>query len=400
MIVKGRGPIVQYMVPCLLALYGAGVAVTAQAAQQTQTAAWHRQFEQAAAQMRTGHFTEAIPLLGQLLAEGDTGYPVRFNLALCDVGTGDYAAAFIELHQLQKAGDDTAPMHNLLAQAYLGQGRRGPAWEQIQAAARMAPKDERMFALLMDACTSHDDYALGLRVASLGLAVLPGSARLHYGKALFLAQLDRLDEAHPEFALAAKLGAGTDIGALASVQSSLYDDEYASAAAMARAAIAAGHGSAEMQTLLGDVLLQGGAAPGEPAFEEARKVLEAAAAQRPQDATTQIALGSSVSAGKRLGAGDTASGGRASAGARQSGCLYEAGGCLPAAWQDCGSAGVHPKTGCTASVEASGSNETCPSSKRPATPGLRANVYNLVRIIYVGNQDLSRVASAKRLRSF
>ena len=278
------------MAAVTLALSLPGAAFSRQPAQKT--AAWHRQFEQAAAQMQTAHFAKAIPILRHLLAEGDTGYPVRFNLALCEVGTGDYAAAVLQLRQLQKAGEDTAPMHNLLAQAYLGEGLRGPAWEQIQAAARRAPTDERMFALLMDACTSHDDYALGLRTAFLGLTTLPDSARLHYGNALFLAELDRLEEARPEFALAAKLGAGTDIGALASVQSSLYDDKYAAAAATARAAIAAGHGSAQMLTLLGDVLLQGGAAPGESSFEEARKALEAAATERPQDATTQIALGS------------------------------------------------------------------------------------------------------------
>jgi predicted Zn-dependent protease len=261
-------------------------------AEARQASAWHRDFEQAAARMQTAHFADAIPILRRLIANGDTGYPVRVNLALCDVGTGDDAAAVLQLLELQKAGTDTAPMHNLLAQAYLGEGLAGPAWEQIQAAARMAPTDERMFALLMDACTSHDDYALGLKVASLGLATLPDSARLRYGKALFLARLDRLDEARPEFALAARLGAGTDIGALASVQSSLYDDRYAAAAATARAVVAEGHGSPEMLALLGDVLLQGGAAPGQPAFAEARNALEAAAAQRPQDATTQIALGS------------------------------------------------------------------------------------------------------------
>jgi predicted Zn-dependent protease len=257
-----------------------------------QQTAWHQDFEKAAAWMQTAHFAEAMPILRQLVAAGDRGYPVRFNLALCDVGTGEYADAVVQLNELLKAGIDTAPMHNLLAQAYLGEGLHEAAWEQIQRAARMAPTDERMFALLMDACTSHNDYALGLRVASLGLTTLPDSARLHYGNALFLARLDRLDEARPEFARAAKLGTGTDIGALASVQSSLYDDRYAAAAATARAAIAAGDGSAEMLALLGDVLLQGGAAPGQPAFAEARTALESAAAKRPQDATTQIALGS------------------------------------------------------------------------------------------------------------
>jgi predicted Zn-dependent protease len=241
--------------------------------------------------MQSGKFAEASPILRRLVDEGDTSYPVRFNLALCDLGTARYSEAIGQLRQLELGGADTAPMHNLMAQADVGQALLPEAWAQVQLAARMEPTNERMFALLMDACASHDDYKLGLRIANLGLETLPNSARLHYGKALFLAELDRLGEGRPEFALAASLGAGTDIGVLASVQSELYDDRYAAAAATARAAIGAGHGSPEILTLLGTVLLQGGAAPGQPAFEEARRALESAAAQRPQDATTQMALG-------------------------------------------------------------------------------------------------------------
>lgn len=255
------------------------------------TAAWHQAFAQAVRWMQSGDFPAALPILRRLVDAGDTSYPVRFNLALCELGAARYAEAIVQLQQLEQDGTDTAAMHNLMAQADIGQALLPEAWAQAQIAERMAPTDERMFALLMDACTNHDDYGLGLRIANLGLETLPDSARLHYGNALFLAELDRLGEARPEFMLAASLGAGSDIGVLASVQSDLYDDRYVAAAATARSAIAAGHGSPEIRTLLGTVLLQGGAAPGQPAFEEARRALESAAAQRPQDATTQMALG-------------------------------------------------------------------------------------------------------------
>lgn len=240
---------------------------------------------------RNAQFAEAIPHLGRAVRGGAEEYPSVFNLALCYVGTGQYDAALTQLRDLQKDGYNTAAVNNLLAQTYLGKTQSEEAWAAIREAARLAPLDEQMYALLADACTDHYDYGLGLKVAELGLQSLPASARLHYERAVFLARLDRLDEAKPEFAKAAKLGFGSDVGTLAAVQASLYDDRFDAAAATARAAIASGHRSAQMLTLLGDVLLQGGAVPGESGFEEARKALEAAVAEQPGSSTAQIGLG-------------------------------------------------------------------------------------------------------------
>lgn len=240
---------------------------------------------------RAARFQEAIPHLKLVVDRGDAGYAAEFNLALCYLGTRQYAAGISHLRQLQARGDDSAAVNNLLAQSYLGEGQRQQAWAAMLASARLTPKDERMYAFLADACTDHYDYALGLRVAELGLKALPDSPRLHYERAVFLARLDRLGEAGPEFARAERLGRGTDIGYLAAVQAKLYEDKFAEAAAAARASIAAGQRNARMLTLLGDVLLKGGAVPGETDFEEARKALEAAVAMQPGYSTARIALG-------------------------------------------------------------------------------------------------------------
>ena len=236
---------------------------------------------------RAARFAEAIPHLQR----SGSGYAARFNLALCYLGTRQYAAAIAQLRELQVRGDDTAAVNTVLAQAYLGERHPQEAWTAMLASARLTPKDERMYAFLADACTDHYEYALGLRVADLGLRALPDSARLHYERAVFLARLDRLDEARPEFARAERLGRGTDIGYLAAVQASLYDDRFAEAATEARAAIKAGQRNAQTLTLLGDVLLKGGAVPGEAGFEEAREALGAAVAMQPEYSTARIALG-------------------------------------------------------------------------------------------------------------
>ena len=75
---------------------------------------------------------------------------------------------------------------------------------------------------MADACTDHHAYDMGLRVVDQGLQQLPQSARLHYERALFLARLDRLEEAKPEFDRAAQIAPGTYIADLALVQKRLY----------------------------------------------------------------------------------------------------------------------------------------------------------------------------------
>lgn len=125
----------------------------------------------------------------------------------------------------------------------------------------------------------------------LGLRQLPGSARLHYERAVFLARLDRLEEAKPEFQIASKLAPGSDIAYLALIQENLYVDNLPQALLLAREGIKAGHRDYQMLSLLGTVLLHSGAAPGQPEFTEARHALEASVAQQPSYSTSQIALG-------------------------------------------------------------------------------------------------------------
>ncbi len=238
-----------------------------------------------------GQFAAAIPLLRAAQTGGASAYAAGFNLALCYVGTGRYGDAIAQLQSLQGMGRNTAAVNNLMAQAYLGEGDLQKAWASIQEAARLAPTDEKMYALLLNACTDHYAYALGLQVSDLGLTALPGSARLHYERAMLLARLDRLDEAKPEFAKAAQLDPGGDIGYLALVQERLYEDRLPEALDLARKAVNAGHRDYQMLSLLGTVLMFSGAAPASPEFAEARSALEASVSERGDYSTSQIALG-------------------------------------------------------------------------------------------------------------
>jgi len=248
---------------------------------------------------RQGLLREAIPHLLSARRGGADEYASSVNLAICYVGTGSYQDAAAILDGLRSAGHNTATVNNLRMQAYLGEGLAPQAIQAFEQAASQSPKDEKLYDYAADACNDHRDYELGLRMVGRGLAELPDSARLHYERAMFLAELDRLAEAKPEFARAAALAPRSYIGYLARIQDALYDDRYPEAIRLLRQGIQIGDGDSRLLSLLGAVLLRQGAAPGTPEFAEAQAALEKSAAARPDDSATQIALGKLYLAGGR-----------------------------------------------------------------------------------------------------
>jgi len=240
---------------------------------------------------RQGRFKEAIPFLLKAQSRTHTDYVAGFNLALCYLGVGDFKQAIANLNELHDGGYNTAAVNNLLSQAYVGNGQSERAFQALEEASRQTPKDEKLYAFVADACTDHYVYDLGLRVVDLGLRQLPDSARLHYERAVFLARLDRFEEAEPEFVMASKLAPGSDLSYLALIQEKLYEDKLSDALSLAHEGIKAGHRDYQMLSLLGTVLMHAGAVPGQPEFAEARVALETSVALCPAYSTSQIALG-------------------------------------------------------------------------------------------------------------
>jgi tetratricopeptide (TPR) repeat protein len=249
------------------------------------------EFQAGADLTRQGRLQDAIPHLLAAQKAGSDSYATNVNLGICYVGLGRYKEAIAALESLRTSGYRTGVVENLLTQAYLGDGQMKAAMETFQQAASLTPKDEKLYAFVADACTDHQAYDLGLHVTDVGLQQLPDSARLHYERALFLARLDRLEEAKPEFDRAAQLGPGSYVADLALVQKRLYDDDYKGAILLLHEVVKDGHRDPQTLSLLGTVLMQAGAAPGEPEFAEAKAVLEESAGGRPDYSATQIALG-------------------------------------------------------------------------------------------------------------
>jgi predicted Zn-dependent protease len=238
-----------------------------------------------------GHFTEAIPHLKSARGRVANEYAASFNLALCYVAMGTYKEAISVLNDLRRDGRDTIDVQNLLAQAYIGDGQDKEAVATVERAAAMSPRNEKLYVFVADACTDHQDFELGLKMVDLGLRNLPQSARLHYQRGMFLTQLDRFDQAKPDFELAAKLAPESEIGYLSRAEKNMLEGDIPQALAAAREGIAKGFQDPVLLTVLGAGLLRSGITPGQSEFTEAQSALEKSVAERPNDAASQIVLG-------------------------------------------------------------------------------------------------------------
>jgi predicted Zn-dependent protease len=250
---------------------------------------------------RKGLFREAIPHLLAARERSVGGYAANFNLALCYVATNQFKLAIDLLNSLRGSGHDGEEVENLLAQAYIGGAQPQQALAALQRAAALSPQDEKLFSFVAEASRDHEDYSLGLKVVDIGLRNLPRSARLHYERALFLTQLDQLDQAKPEFELVGKLAPASEISYLAVAHRELLEGDIPSAIQAAREGVKRGYENPALLTILGNALIRSGAIPGQPEFTEAETALEKAVMQRANDPASQIALGGLYLMNGRIG---------------------------------------------------------------------------------------------------
>lgn len=242
---------------------------------------------------RQGRFTEAIPYL--LAASGHVGaeeeFAADFDLSLCYFGTGQYQKAIPILLTLRKRNPGMLNVENLLAQSYIGAGKPKQALDTLRRAAAIDPRDEKLYLFATDACTESGSYGLGLKVADLGLAQVPHSARLHYQRGMFLSHLDRADLATKEFHLAAKYAPGQAIAYMGEAQAALLNGDMPGAAKAARQGLRKSPDNYVLLAILGKALVRSGASPGQPEFTEALRAMEKAVAEQPNHAGSQVTLG-------------------------------------------------------------------------------------------------------------
>ncbi len=240
-----------------------------------------------------GKFAEAIPYLAAArgrVAEGEE-FAADFDLSLCYVAMGQYGNAIPILTTLRSKQPSAVNVLNLLAQAYIGAGEAKQALAELSAAASENPRNENLYLFVADACTANREYALGVKVTSLGLRALPNSARLHYERGVFYSYLGSEDKAEVDFHLAERLGSGQTIGYMAAAQAAFLEGDMRGTIKAAREGLQKSPGNYVLLSMLGSALVRDGATPGRAEFNEAMTVTRQAVVERPREPDSQVTLG-------------------------------------------------------------------------------------------------------------
>ncbi len=240
---------------------------------------------------RQGRFRDAIPHF--LIAQGRVSedYAENFNLALCYVATNQDKPAILILTALRDSGHATAEVDNLLAQAYVGDGQPEQAFDVLQQASVLTPKNEKLYLFVADACMENKSYALGLKVLDLGLLNFPSSPLMHYERGLFLTNIDRYDLAKSDFDLSRQLAPGSDISYWSAAQENMLEGNVPESIRVTREGVRQYPNNYILLQLLGESLIHSGLTPGQPDFNEARTALEKSVSLHPDYSRSQIALG-------------------------------------------------------------------------------------------------------------
>lgn len=217
---------------------------------------------------------EAVPYLAAAFRHDPDSYGIGFDLALSCVRAKQYAAAAVTIQTLIDRAHDSSELENLLAEASAGEGNTEGALKAYRHAIALDPSDENNYVDFSSFCIDHHAFAEGMMAIGLGLQAHPDSARLIYMRGVIEAIQENFDLAEKDFRQAAQLNPQHDLGTIGLGAVYLERGDSAQALTLTRAQLKQTPDDPNLLYLLGESLLQSGAAPGQPAFKEAQQSLE------------------------------------------------------------------------------------------------------------------------------
>lgn len=245
------------------------------------------QFSLGLALARHELYAQAIPYFQAVSAAYPDSYDAAFNLAVCQVLTKQFPQAITVLNAIANRGHKTAELDNLLAEALEGNHQVQEAINTLREATQLAPKDENNYVDLAALCTNYDAYNLGLQIIEVGLHYHPESDRLIFQRGVIEAMMDRFELAEKDFQLASRLAPDKNLTYVALGVTYMQTGHLQEAIRSLRQRAKEKPNDPILLYLLGDALIRSGASPGDPAFEEARTVLEKSVKLNPQLAASQ-----------------------------------------------------------------------------------------------------------------
>jgi len=237
-----------------------------------------------------GRHKDAAVQFRRLLEAAPQHEGLRFNLAVALYATGDYAGAAEVIAPLAASALPTFDALSLLADAYELDGRTPEALEALKKAVKLYPKEERLYIQYAELCLSHGNNELGLEILEAGLAQMPNSVRIMTTQGMLFGMQGRYEEADRKLEGAQKIGVEQEVVARGKALALSGTGRTEEAVAHLRALLAKRPDDAELNLLLGKVLISRGIEPPQAEFREARTAFERVIAARPNEVDARVEL--------------------------------------------------------------------------------------------------------------
>ena len=237
-----------------------------------------------------GGYSEAVKVFELLLSREPADTDLRYNLALSLNQAGHREQALEVLDPLLAGPEPASDVLSLAAAAYEASGQRPQAWTTLQKAVELHPTEPRHYIDLAHICMQQESFELGLRILGAAARKLPDSRRFHTMRGILQAELGRYEEAEHEFEQARKQTDDSTSATTALAMTLEKSGKLDEALELVRTQAEENPEDPVVQRRLGEVLIQRGAAPGEPEFEEARLALVRSIEANPNQPNSRIQL--------------------------------------------------------------------------------------------------------------
>jgi len=219
--------------------------------------------------VREDRAVDAIPIFRQLLAASPDNTGERFQLAEAEFLARDSKGAVQTIQPLLSGPNPAPQVLDLASSAYEELGDTPRAVTLLRQAIVQSPKSADYYLDFATLSYNHDSFQVGIDMLNAGLARIPNSAQLYLARGVLYVQLARYEKAEADFERAEQLDPkqafSSDAQGLAQFEQSDLDK----ALATARSQLKLHPKDAFLHYLLAETLVQKGAAPGMPEFNEA-----------------------------------------------------------------------------------------------------------------------------------
>jgi tetratricopeptide (TPR) repeat protein len=240
--------------------------------------------------LKNGSIDEAVDVLARGSHLRPESVQLKYNLAVASLQNHDPATAIRVLEPLAGLGD--AGLLNLLASAYTQANRPDDAFRTLENTIELRPLEQSNYLDLAILCLEHHQENRSVIAATAGIARIPKSSSLYLIRGVAYAQLAEYDKAESDFSAAAQIEPDQPHSTIA--MSLLYSDRKQpdKERVLLDKQLKVTPNDAVTNYLLAALLTRAGAAPGQPAFEEARAHLAKSLKANPNSAEAQILMGS------------------------------------------------------------------------------------------------------------